>query len=534
MFKFNTAQNLPVVEGMPGTVRALFIEPVNEQDKQLATGLAPLNIDVEWASTLKEGLSKIEQDTVDVVLLNTALPDGNGLSAVQAIRQRSRALPVVVIATSENKLLALQILRAGAQDYLIKSALSSESIARCLRYAIERHRLRYEQLLEGERSTRLILENSLQAFLAIDKNGIILDWNLRAEGLFGWVRQEAIGKHIAELVRPSPTRDAYLKNLETTLSDSPEGILNKRMEVQALHKDGHYFPVEFGFFRIKDKFDYFYCTFVNDITERKEMERKRKQLNEELEQRVQQRTTELMTSNEELRQFAKIASHDLQEPLRAVEGFAKLLDRRYRGQLDAVGDQFLDFILDGVSRMQKLIQSVLEHSSISTEDKEIQPIEVASVIKEVMKNLNQAINDSKATIVYGDLPSVAVERSQLIQLFQNMISNSIKYASDDRTPYIVISAEKSVDEWLFSIRDNGIGIDNKYAERIFDMFARLHGRVKYSGTGMGLAICKKIVTAHGGRIWMESELGEGSIFFFTLPVRARESLNSMDNQGDEK
>lgn len=515
MFKINTSYNLPPVDGKQGTVRALFVEA--EQNKQIAESLLPLDVEVEWAGSLKEALEKVEQDNIDVILLSTTLPDSTGLAAMQAIRRKNRALPVVVITDAENKTIALQTLRAGAQDYLIRGALSTNSIARCLRYAIERHRLRYEQLLEGERSTRLILENSLQAFLAIDKNGIILDWNLRAEGLFGWNRQEAIGKHIAELVRPSPTREAYLNNLATTLSDSPEGILNKRMEVYALHKDGHYFPVEFGFFRIKDKFDYFYCTFVNDITERKEIENKRKQLNEELEQMVQERTTELMRSNEELQQFAKIASHDLQEPLRAVEGFAKLLDRRYRDKLDTVGLQFLEFILDGVSRMQKLIQSVLEHSSISTEKKEIQPIEISSVLKEVMKNLNQAINDSKATIIYGDLPSIAVERSQLIQLFQNIISNSIKYASNDRPPYIIISAEKSVDEWLFSIRDNGIGIDNKYAERIFDMFARLHGRVKYSGTGMGLAICKKIVTAHGGRIWMESEPGEGSIFFFTLP-----------------
>ena len=244
---------------------------------------------------------------------------------------------------------------------------------------------------------------------------------------------------------------------------------------------------------------------------------------------MQERTTELMRSNEELQQFAKIASHDLQEPLRAIEGFAKLLDRRYRDKLDAVGNQFLEFILDGVSRMQKLIQSVLEHSSISTEKKEIQAIDVSSVVKEVMKNLNQAINESKATIIYGDLPAVAVERAQLVQLFQNIISNAIKYASSDRPPYIIISSEKSVDEWLFSIRDNGIGIDNKYAERIFDMFSRLHGAVKYEGTGMGLAICKKIVTAHGGRIWMESEIGEGSIFFFTLPAEKKRQKELPEN-----
>lgn len=275
MFKANTAYNLPAIEAVQGTVRALFIEPAGEQNKQIAAALASMDIEVEWAATLKEGLEKIKQDNIDVVLLNTSLPDSSGLPAVQAIRKQSRAVPVVVVTDAENKMLALQTLRAGAQDYLIKGTLNNDSIVRCLRYAIERHRLRYEQLLEGERSTRLILENSLQAFLAIDKNGIILDWNLRAEGLFGWSRQEAIGKHIAELVRPSPTREAYLKNLDKTLSDSPEGILNKRMEVYAVHKDGHDFPVEFGFFRIKDKFDYFYCTFVNDITERKEIEKKK-------------------------------------------------------------------------------------------------------------------------------------------------------------------------------------------------------------------------------------------------------------------
>lgn len=327
-----------------------------------------------------------------------------------------------------------------------------------------------------------------------------------------------MGKSIKDLIRPSPTRDVYIENLEIVLSDAPEGILNKRMEVYAVHRDGHQFPIEFGIFRIKDKSDYLYCTFINDISERKEIERKTKQLNEELERRVQERTSELMRSNQELQQFAKIASHDLQEPLRAVQGFAQLLSRRYESQLDVDGKQFIEFILDGTERMQRLIQSVLEHSNISANEQEIEPVEVSSVIREVMKNLNHSIVDSKATVVFGDLPTIPVERSQLIQLFQNLISNAIKYAGD-KTPYIVISTEKSVDEWLFSVQDNGIGIDNKYTDRIFDMFARLHGRIRYSGTGMGLAICKKIVTANGGKIWMESEPGEGSIFFFTLPAK---------------
>ncbi len=503
---------------LQGLVRVVMINDLTPEAKQVETELPYHGVKLDSVETLEEAIKKIRSGNFDAVLLCTSKTSIDPIEAIRTIRVRSRNLPIVVLSDKDDKALALETLKSGAQDYLLKTKVKNESIARCLRYAIERQRIRYEILLEGERSTRLILENSLQAFLAMDQNGIVLDWNLRAEGLFGWSRHEALGKSIKDLIRPSPTRDVYIENLEIVLSDAPEGILNKRMEVYAVHRDGHQFPIEFGIFRIKDKSDYLYCTFINDISERKEIERKTKQLNEELERRVQERTSELMRSNQELQQFAKIASHDLQEPLRAVQGFAQLLSRRYESQLDVDGKQFIEFILDGTERMQRLIQSVLEHSNISANEQEIEPVEVSSVIREVMKNLNHSIVDSKATVVFGDLPTIPVERSQLIQLFQNLISNAIKYAGD-KTPYIVISTEKSVDEWLFSVQDNGIGIDNKYTDRIFDMFARLHGRIRYSGTGMGLAICKKIVTANGGKIWMESEPGEGSIFFFTLPAK---------------
>ena len=518
MFQPHVVNNSSTLNKLQGVVRVLIVHDLPPEAQQLESNLNSQGIKTDWVETIDEAVRKIKSGHFDALLLNTSQKEANAIESLRSIRMQSRNLPIVVLSDKDDKSLALETLKSGAQDYLIKGKVRNDTIGRCLRYAIERQRIRYEILLEGERSTRLILENSLQAFLAMDRNGIILDWNLRAEGLFGWSRHEAIGKSIKDLIRPSPTRDAYIENLDKVLSDSPEGILNKRMEVYAIHKEGHQFPIEFGIFRIKDKSDYLYCTFINDISERKEIERKTKELNEELEKRVQERTSELVRSNEELQQFAKIASHDLQEPLRAVQGFAQLLARRYSGQLDTDGNQFIEFILDGTERMQRLIKSVLEHSSISTNEREIEPVEVSAVIREVMKNLNQSIIDSKATIIFGELPALPVERSQLVQLFQNLISNAIKYAGD-KTPYIVISAEKSVDEWLFSVQDNGIGIDNKYTDRIFDMFARLHGRIKYSGTGMGLAICKKIVTANGGKIWMESESGEGSIFFLTLPAK---------------
>jgi light-regulated signal transduction histidine kinase (bacteriophytochrome) len=233
----------------------------------------------------------------------------------------------------------------------------------------------------------------------------------------------------------------------------------------------------------------------------------------------------LIRSNQELEQFAKIASHDLQEPLRAIQGFATLLKTRYKGKLDEAGDEFIDFMVDGTSRMQQLIQAVLLHSSIKTEEDLTSVTDVSSVLDEVFTNLRQSIKESKAQFEVSEMPEVAVERTQLIQLFQNLISNSIKYGGDE-PPNVHISAELSVDRWLFTLRDNGIGVDPKYAEKIFDMFARLHGKTQYQGTGIGLAICKKIVMAHGGKIWMESEPGQGSIFYFSLPAAQHAKENS--------
>jgi PAS domain S-box-containing protein len=394
-----------------------------------------------------------------------------------------------------------------------------------LRYAIERNRIE-SALRQNERMTRLIIENSLDAFIAINSDGIITDWNLQAERLFGWTRKQVLNKPAAEVILPSRFRDKHVLDKDQLFSVSRGRLLNRRREMYVLNRHQEEFPVEIGVFSIKDRDRQIYCAFISDITERKLIEEKTRELNEELERRVQERTSELIRSNQELEQFAKIASHDLQEPLRAIQGFAILLQKRYKGKLDKDADEFVDFIIDGTSRMQQLIQAVLWHSSIKAEEDLSTVSDVGSALDEVLTNLRQAIAEANAEFDIGDMPDVAVERTQLVQLFQNLISNSIKYRGD-RPPEIHLSAELSVDRWLFTLRDNGIGVDPKYAERIFDMFARLHGKTEYQGTGIGLAICKKIVMAHGGKIWMESEPGQGSIFYFSLPAacQSKEKIN---------
>jgi signal transduction histidine kinase len=233
--------------------------------------------------------------------------------------------------------------------------------------------------------------------------------------------------------------------------------------------------------------------------------------------KLAKRTEEMERSNKDLQQFAYVASHDLQEPLRMVSSYVQLLQRRYKGKLDADADDFIGFAVDGAMRMQHLIQGLLSYSRINTHGSPPSAIDVGDVLRQVLINLRLAIEESGARIIHEALPVVEADATQLVQLFQNLIANAIKFCSA-LPPRIHITAEKDTPYWVFSVRDNGIGIDPDFADRIFTIFQRLHSRTAYSGTGIGLAICKRIVERHGGSIRVVSSPGAGSTFYFTLPV----------------
>jgi signal transduction histidine kinase len=227
----------------------------------------------------------------------------------------------------------------------------------------------------------------------------------------------------------------------------------------------------------------------------------------------------LTQTNAELEQFAYIASHDLQEPLRMVSSYLQLLERRYQDQLDETGHEFIDFAVNGVVRMKQLITDLLAFSRVGTYSQEPAPTSSEQVLEQVLCDLQMMIEDNRATVTHDPLPTVMADPTQLAQLFQNLIGNSIKFRSE-QPPHIHVGAKERDDNWEFSIRDNGIGIDPQYVDRIFVIFERLHGIGDYPGTGIGLAICKKIVEQHGGRIWVESKAGAGATFYFTLPGNA--------------
>jgi PAS domain S-box-containing protein len=356
---------------------------------------------------------------------------------------------------------------------------------------------------ERIKSLANIVESSNDAIGTISLEGIITSWNKGAEQIYGYSAEEVLGKTVS-ILAPS-----YLDEETIKLSKMvKKGKMFHQFETLRIRKDGKIINVSINLSPVFDASAKLTATsfITRDVTELKEAE---KMLKLKLE--------ELRRSNEELEQFAYVSSHDLQEPLRMISSYLQLLQRRYQGKIDEKADKYIYFAVDGAARMQVLINDLLEFSRVTTRAGEPEPIDSELVLKQSLSNLDLYIKQNRATVSHDTLPEVMADSTQLAQVFQNLIANGIKFHGEE-APQIRISAERKTNEWLFSVQDNGIGIDPQYSDKIFEVFKRLHNKEEYPGTGIGLAVCKKIVERHGGRIWVESELGKGSTFYFTLPI----------------
>lgn len=360
-------------------------------------------------------------------------------------------------------------------------------------------------LKQSDERLRIIFDQAPYAMIVMDEAGIITKWNQRAEEIFGWTDEEVLGKLMHKLIIPERYRAMHLKGVERFMKTGTGPLINRPAELSALKKDGVEFPIDLRISFIKQGDQYIFIAFLNDITEQKKAALE-----------LNKKSEDLRMANKELEQFAYVASHDLQEPLRTISNFVGLIAKKYKNKIDTNANEYISFIVKATVKMRNLIKDLLDLSRIGREVV-FKPIDCNELIKDVLSEMEASILESHAKIRFGPLPVILGNQLEIKLLFQNLISNAIKFRNKNQVAEITITVEEKENEFLFAIKDNGIGIEEQYKEKIFIIFQRLHTSDEYPGTGIGLATCKKIVIRHKGNIWVESEPGHGSTFYFTIP-----------------
>jgi PAS domain S-box-containing protein len=385
----------------------------------------------------------------------------------------------------------------SAEGILVTAAIRDISVRKAAEDLLAQMEGRYRGLLEA----------APDAMVVVNQGREIVLLNVQAENQFGYRRDELLGQKVKNII-PEGFAERLIADGTRTAAEALAQQIGTGIELNGRRKDGSDFPIEIMLSPLESPEGILVTAAIRDITERKKSE-----------EHLVKTVGELKRSNDELQQFAYVASHDLQEPLRMVASYTQLLAKRYKGHLDSEADEFIAYAVDGSNRMQGLIQDLLAYSRAGTNGKALREVSSEKALKDALSNLRATIQESGALVTNDSLPAITSDDTQLVQVFQNLVGNAIKYRSAE-VPHVHVSATKNGGkEWIFSVRDNGLGIDPQYFERIFVLFQRLHGREEFNGTGIGLTICKKIVERLGGRIWVESQPEQGSIFYFSLPER---------------
>ncbi len=409
----------------------------------------------------------------------------------------------ITAATGRHEEQGMRVRKDGSQFLASVTFTALRNLAGMLRGFTEvTHDL--SEAKDSEAKYRGLMEAAPDAMVVVNQGGDIVLLNVQAEKQFGYRRDELLGQKVKNII-PEGFAERLIADDARSAAEALAQQIGTGIELSGRRKDGSKFPLELMLSPLESSEGTLVTAAIRDISVRKAAEA-------DLLQNVQ----DLNRSNQELEQFANIASHDLQEPLRMVVSYTQLLSRRYKGKLDADADEFIAYAVDGASRMQRLIQDLVAYSRVGSKAGNLRHISSEDALRQALQNLRGVIQDSGALVTHEPLPAVMADEIQLIQLFQNLVGNAIKYQNPG-IPRVQISAIRNGGKkWTFSVQDNGLGIEPKYFERIFGMFQRLHKREEFAGTGIGLAICKKIVERHGGRISVESQLGEGATFRFAL------------------
>jgi PAS domain S-box-containing protein len=500
------------------TYRVLLVDDAEDERELLKTWLEQSSrfVVVGEACDGPRGVELANKLKPDLVTLDMSMPGGDGVAALRFILADSPDSKVVMVSGFMTAELARDMVRLVGASACFDKRIGLDRLVVELLKVVESSLDQsdsnvYMGGLRAIGAGELFVDSRLAAIVASSDDAIIgktLDgqitsWNAGAERLYGYRAVEIVGKNISILV---PGHSA--NELAEILRRVRNGERIEHHETRRLRKNNTLVDVSIAVSPIYDLSGTIVgaSTIARDITDRKVAEGE-----------LVRQTEKLQRSNEELEQFAYIASHDLSEPLRSISGYVELLARRYEGQIDEDADRFIAHVVAGCSRMKQLIDDLLTCSRAGF-NTELSPTDASVVVNDVLISMSASLAETGANVDVLDLPIVMGDGVSLAQLFQNLIANSIKFARSGVAPNINIEARRHGDMWMFSVADNGIGIDSQYGERIFGMFQRLHSRDAYAGTGIGLAICMRIVRAHRGLIWLDASALDGARFCFTVPA----------------
>ena len=503
------------------------------------------------ADRLSAGFELLENDHFDVLLLDLSLPDSSAADTFHRVHERVPDVPILVLTGLDDETVGADLVRQGGQDYLVKGQVDENILGRSINYAIERHRIQRQ-------ISSLAAENMAMAQIGrlisstFDIQDVYESFAVEAAKVIAFDRIIIMVVNLEEGVAPIEyklgadvpgrgTGDVLIfpGSLAEAATKRREAIIVQGVDAEelAVRFPGLAPSIKAGFrsflsVPLMAKGEVVAVMNMASMSEDSYSDRDLRlgtRIGEQIAgaiantqlyaQRIRAEE-ELARSNVELGQFASAASHDLQEPLRMITSYIQILTEDYKDRLDGDADRYVGYIVDGAGRMKALIDALLAYSRIGSQPGPLGPVDCNAVLELVLGDLAGAIEDVSARVTHDRLPEVTGDGTQLAQVFQNLISNGIKFRGE-ALPHVHVSTKQTEGDWVFSVRDNGIGIDPTHYERIFQMFQRLHHRSEYPGTGIGLALCSKVVQRHGGRIWVESEPGAGSAFCFTIPIIER-------------
>lgn len=483
--------NILLVEDNPGDARLI---------EEILRGSKTVEYKINKVETKSHALNFLSGNNIDAILLDLNLPDSSGIVTCSDITSTFPRVPVVVLTGIDDELIGEEALKIGAQDYLVKGQVDNRSLARALRYSIERIKIQ-NKLKESEARFRKMIEENYDGIIVTGLNGIIKYVNPAAEKLFNLKAEKLIGETFGFPVDVHKTSELVIPS---------SGNSSKIVEM-------HVTEVEWENSTV-------FLLVLHNITERKntenllrESEEEIRKLNEDLELRVARRTAELEAANKELESFTYSVSHDLRAPLRAIEGFSRILLEDYNYKLDEGGKKYLNNVAAAAGHMSELINDFLELSKITRNELIHADVDLSRIAANISKNLKEA--EPGRDVKFKISPGITVNAdSRLMEvLLENLLSNSWKYTKNQPGAVIEFGTCEQAGKRIYYIKDDGAGFDMKYVHKLFIPFQRLHSPKEYEGTGIGLATVQRIIARHGGKIWAEGEVGKGAVFRFTLP-----------------